>query len=338
MPTSWCFKMADLFSNVNASCNSSHKDHEIVFTIKLSTSSVSLITNLLAILVIFCGRSFKRPIIRSVLYLLVADILLALVQIVELFPVTYKDGFVKVRPGEAWKNACGTFGFLDQVTAWIRDLFVVFVVVQLFLFVKKTDKHPQPQTEKEKIGEACGVCICFLFPFTFNWIPFLDDYYGLSGHWCWIKLVVKDCGDADVLEGLMYMLILYYLPLVCIVLLTSLLCLYILYKWYTSPNKALEIILVILYPVIFDILCLIMTINRIDSAMRIKQGIPPLRSLWILHSVADSGRTVLPSVCVILLLVCHRSKKMLIAQQPAGNAQDQNQNEQTKLIGDVPPN
>ncbi len=320
--------MADHFNDVNVSCNSSRKDHEIVFYIKLSASSFSLLINLLAILVIHCGRSYKKPIIRSVLYLLIADLLLAIVQILELFPATYKDGYVQVKPGEAWKVTCSTLGFLDQVTAWMRDLFVVFLVVQLYLFVKKPDRQPLAQTERDKRGEVFGVCVCFFLPFTFNWIPFLHDYYGLSGHWCWIKLVVKDCGDKNVLEGLMYMLILYYLPVVCIVLLTSLLCVYILYKWCTGPKQSWEIILVILYPLIFDILCLIMTINRIDSALRIKQGVPPLRSLWILHSIADSGRTVLPSVCVMLLLICRRSKKMLIARTHG-------KNERSNLI---PPN
>ena len=301
-------------SHFNSSCNSSQKDHEIVFYIKLSTSSFSLVINLLAILVIHCGRSYKKPIIRSVLYLLIADLLLVIVQILELLPASYKDGFVQVRPGGAWKFSCSIFGFLDQVTAWMRDLFVVFLVVRLFLFVRKLDKQHLAQSEKDKIGEVFGVCVCFFLPFTFNWIPFLDNYYGLSGHWCWIKLIVKDCGDNNVLEGLLYMLILYYLPLVCIVLLTSLICVYILYKWWTGPKKSWEIILVVLYPIIFDVLCLIMAINRIDSALRVKQGVRPFRSLWILHSIADSGRTVLPSVCVMLLLICRRSKKMFIAR------------------------
>ena len=302
--------MADF--NATSSCNSSRRDHEIVFLIKLSTASVSLAINLVAILVILCGHSYKRPIVRSVLYLLVADLFLVMVQIPELFPVTYKDHFVQLKPGEAWRNACSIFGYLDQVTAWMRDLVVVFIVVQLFLFVRKPDKFHQAQTEKEKIGEVIGICICFFLPFTFNWIPFLDDYYGLSGHWCWIKLVVKDCGSKNVLEGLMYMLVLYYIPLMCIVLLTSLLCIYILSKWCYSQQKLWEIVLVILYPLIFDVLCIIMTINRIDSALRIQQGVPPLRFLWILHSIADSGRTILPSVCVILLLICRRSKRIFI--------------------------
>lgn len=297
----------------HSSCHSSKSDHEIVFAIKLSASSFSFLINLLAILLIFCRRSYKRPIIRSVLYLLVADLLLVIVQILELFPASYRDGYVQLRPGQAWQFSCSIFGFFDQVTAWMRDLFVVFIVVRLFLFVRKLERLYQPQTEKERIGEVIGVCVCFFLPFTFNWIPFVNDYYGLSGHWCWIKLIVKDCGDENVLQGLLYMLILYYLPVVLIVLLTSLLCIYIIYKWCVSPQKSSEIVLVILYPIIFDILCLIMAINRIDSAIRIKQGVRPFRTLWILHSIADSGRTVLPSLCVMLLLICRRSQRMFLA-------------------------
>ncbi len=64
-----------------------------------------------------------------------------------------------------------------------------------------------------------------------------------------------------------------------------------------------EVLLVVLYPIIFDALCLIMVINRIDSAVRVGHGAKPNFDLSVLHSYAISGRTILPSLTVILFVV-----------------------------------
>ena len=50
--------------------------------------------------------------------------------------------------------------------------------------VKCKDFWKKP-SEMSKRLELFGVCFCFFAPFTFNWIPFLGGYYGLSSHWCW---------------------------------------------------------------------------------------------------------------------------------------------------------
>ena len=319
----------------NDTCNSSEETHNVIFLIKLIASSLSCLTNFVAVSIVFCGKgfcggSYKQQIIRSILYLLIANFLLVTVQVLELLPASYGSGRVEVK--EKWDNVCSIFGFLDQCAAWIRDLVVVFIVIQILIIIRNPANYREPQSVKSKLVEAVSVCFCFLFPFTFNWIPFLDDYYGLSGHWCWIKLIVKNC-DENVVEGLLYMMILYYCPLVMIVIITSLLCLYIVYKWCTSQKKHLTIILVILYPIIFDALCLIMFANRLDSALRIKSGREPLYFLWILHSLADSGRTLLPPLLVILLLSCRTSRLVLMPRSGVGcGCREGQDDEQAHLV------
>jgi hypothetical protein len=269
--------------------------------------------------------------------LLIADLLLVLVQVLELLPATYVNGHVGVRSG--WENVCSIFGFFDQVTAWTRDLVVIFIVVQLFFAVRNPEGFRKRQSECSKIAEAISICLCFLVPFTFNWIPFLDDYYGLSGHWCWIKLVVKDCDDQNVKEGSIYMMTLYYCPLMLIALITSALCVYMAYKWCIGGNKDLSIILVILYPIVFDALCFIMFINRVDSAVRIGKGETPSYSLWVVHSIADSVRTLLPSLAVIFLLSCRTSRLVLLpvllpVPKKAAEEEEEQANEEKPLVED----
>jgi hypothetical protein len=297
---------------VNVTCNSStfssKETYDAVFSIRLGSSSLSCLTNFIAILVVCCGGGYKKLIIRSALYLLVANLLLVLVQVFEVIPTTYDNGYVGVRSG--WEKACSIIGFFEQVLAWARDLVVTFTVLQLFAIVRKPVDFRMPQSECSKITEGISICLCFLVPFTFNWIPFLDGYYGLSGHWCWIKYVVEDCGSVK--EGFLYMMILYYCPLMVIVLVTSALCLYILYKWCIDDNRRLSIILVILYPIVFDVLCIMMLIHRVDSTVRIGKGEAPFFSLWVIHSIADSVRTLLPSFAVIFLLSCRTSRLVLL--------------------------
>ena len=319
----------EIISDVNnGSCNSSADTHDAVFKIKLVTSSISCFTNLVATFIMVCGGSYKRLITRSVLYLLVSNFLLVAVQVLELTPVTYRDGHVVVKDG--WLDVCRVLGFFDQITAWVRDLVVIFIVLQLFVMIKNPADFFKPQSVTSKMVEAVSICICFLLPFTFNWIPFLDNYYGLSGHWCWIKLMVNDCGDEKVLRGFTYMMALYYCPLMVIVLATTLLCFYIIWKWCTRTGRHLEIIVVILYPMIFDVLCLIMFANRLDSALRVRSGEEPLYFLWVLHALADSGRTLLPSISVFLLLFCRTSRHMLIPR--AYQRENHTADDTTRLI------
>ena len=302
-------------SNISPTCNSSEEFHHVVFAVKMSASCFSCVANLLAIIVMCCGGGFKRLLVlRLVLYLLIANLLLVIVQVFELIPVTYSDDYVHLRPGGSWEKACSALGFLDQVTAWIRDFVIFFIVVQLFVLVKNFEKFWEEQSEKSKRIEMLGVCLCFLLPFTFNWIPFLDGYYGLSGHWCWIKVTLV-CGGSDVATGLMYMLVLYYVPLLVIVLITSLVSVYILFMWCKTRNRQCEVVLVILYPLVFDLLCIIMTANRIDSALHFRDGTTSSFALWILHALADSGRTILPPVFVLLLLMCRSSRDLLCNQR-----------------------
>ncbi len=302
--------MSLLMENNNSNCTVSEWEHNLVFRSKIATLSFSCASNLIAILIMLIGGSYRRLIFRLVLYLLIADFLLVIVQILELLPVVYINHQLDIREGGYWTKSCRVLGFLDLVIAWMGDLVVISIVIYLFARARNPSKFREEQSNS-KIIETVTVCFCVLFPFTFSWIPFIDDYFGISGHWCWIELVKdNDCNSRQITEGLLYMLLLYYLPLLIIILLTSLVSLYILYIMCKNELEW-EVLLVVLYPIIFDALCLVMAVNRIDSAVRIGHGAKPIFVLSILHSFADSGRTILPSLIVLLLTFCRTSRRML---------------------------
>ena len=299
--------------NSNAACmNSSEEFHETVFTIKMATSFISCFMNIIALLIMLAGGSYRKLFFRLIIYLLLADLLLVIVQILELTPVTYENGHVQVRDGESWYRICSIFGFFDQLTAWMRNLVVIIIVIYLCVMIKHPEPYHQEQSKRSKILEAVGVCICVFLPITFNWIPFIHDYYGLSGHWCWIKLTEEGCGQGNVTEGALYMLFLYYVPLLVIIALTSFICVVLLYVvCCKNGSRDCKILLLVLYTIVFDILCFVMTLNRVMSAVHSRKNSQVSFALWILHSFADSGRTILPSLAVILSLICAGSRKML---------------------------
>ena len=313
--------------NTNISCE---KFHHIVYDVKLGTSSISCLANLVAVLVIIIGGSYTRLAVRSVLYFLIANSLLVVAKILQVLPVNYntKDDHVEV--SVEWQGICSYVAFLAQVTVWMRNFVFIFIVIQISVMIRNPANYWQEQSQKPKTHEIVSICVCFLLPFTFNWIPFVDNYYGLSGHWCWIRLLNETAQFED--EGLVFMAVLYFGPLSIIVLLTSLFCFYVLCNWCWSPYKHKEIVMAILYPIFFDAVYVIMTYNRIDSALRTKNQDPPKLYHWVLHTVADSGVTTLPPLFVMLLLICPTSRKILIPRFTLKEEANNNEVDETTNI------
>ena len=186
----------------------------------------------------------------------------------------------------------------------------------------KEDK-PQVFNSDLSIREVIGITVCFLFPFTFNWIPFTNGYYGLSGHWCWIKLTENDtvtygdnygvCGHRDIAIGVSYMFVMYYGPLMVILLTTSIISTMAILVWCknTKTDSIKEVAILMVYPIIFDVLCSIIITNRIVSVKRANNGNLPFNGLWMAHSIADPARTLLPAVFFLLQLLSRSTREMV---------------------------
>jgi hypothetical protein len=74
---------------------------------------------------------------------------------------------------------CSISGFLDQLTSWylLMDYSVItFTLLMTAVFHKNVARL-----------ERLYVVLIFVFPLTFNWIPFINNSYGRSGVFCWIR-------------------------------------------------------------------------------------------------------------------------------------------------------
>ena len=284
--------------------------------LKTGIAIAALIACSIVIVVITILRGYKHFVYRLVLYLMVADLLQALTNILESLPVkTDRHGVVKVQPGT--EGQCATYGFLNQLAAWSENVVICWIMAYILVLVARIARvNSEYQSVdgtktgklKHKKYEVFGVIFVALFPVTFNWIPFVDNMYGLSGMWCWIKLTKGNCHD-DYIFGLTLTFLLLYAPLMLIALfgfVTSSIAVFVLCKQKIAQkmkstqllyNKGLqEMIPLLAYPLIFSIICSFSIANRIYYAEYVK----PYYPLWIAHAAADPGRVLLPPIAFML--------------------------------------
>ena len=95
---------------------------------------------------------------------------------------------------------------------WCELLFICWIT--LYLFLRAVFKS-NPFTRKHEIaGVTCTLSVSS--PLLFTWVPLLDDMYGLSGAWCWIRFTEGGC-DGSYAQGLAYQIGMWYGPLIVIV-------------------------------------------------------------------------------------------------------------------------
>ena len=108
---------------------------------------------------------------------------------------------------------CVLSGFTSQLTAWVilMDYSVItFTLLMTAVFHKNVARL-----------EGLYIFLIFVFPLTFNWIPFINNSYGRFGPWCWIRIHnFDDCTDYPLGRTLINILwrIPYYTSVLVIIL------------------------------------------------------------------------------------------------------------------------
>ena len=209
-------------SQSNETCFEFTKDQlKVVRVLKSSVASLAIIACGLVVFLILHYKGYREFVYRLVLYLMIADILESLTNILEWLPVhSGKDDVVSVKTG--WGGVCTAAAFVNQISFWMESLVICWIVLYMLTLTVRILKTPtdydQLPDDDEMPGIKCskaelfGVLFCVFFPFLLNWLPFIWSMYGLSGAWCWIKLIQGNCHSSYEL-GLSLMLALLYGPL-----------------------------------------------------------------------------------------------------------------------------
>ena len=120
----------NIVDNNNLSCyNFSRDQFDGARYAKGSVALLGIVASVAVIFLIFVSKSHKHFIFRLVIYFMLANIFQGVAHILALISVHYDDGggggAVEGRDGEGW---CATFGFLDQVTMWMRNMAILLIV------------------------------------------------------------------------------------------------------------------------------------------------------------------------------------------------------------------
>ena len=312
--------------NESQSClNFTVQTQKDVLYIKTTLGSFTVLANLVAIAVIFFTKRFKEFTFRLVIYLLVTDIFQAIVIILELIPIQVPDAShpARIKNGTGWLVFCDATGFLGMVTLWMGNIVIIWIVTYLVvlgrrLYYRKQSNNKESNNYKKR--EALGVVALLIIPCIIGLIPFTIDgnMYGISGLWCWIKIVKHNDGHCGELHyaPLKLVLVLYYGPLVLLVIF-AVVCMVITICYVCCgavrrhPVKSKQsaktgrqqgymkdIMLVLAYPILYCAVCMLLLANRVSSSVHFKN--PPIVGLWLTHAVADPLRVLLPAIAFLL--------------------------------------
>ena len=189
--------------------------------------SLRILTCLIVLVVIILSKAYKRLVFCLVVYFTVVEIFQAVTHIIELTPIEHMNGTVVVKEGA--ESLCAFYGFLEQLALRMGNVATIWSCCTC-CGSQTSRKGWQRGADPDKIKistkrELVGLFFLFVFPLTFNWIPFIRNMYGISGLWCWIKESRDYC--SDYVLGLTLIFSMYYAPLI----IKSSLCSHLLVWW-----------------------------------------------------------------------------------------------------------
>ena len=203
--------MADnLTSSSNASVCTVFETHPYVIVAAVSSGS-AMVSALCCIFVIGLIFFLKKQVFfiqRIILYHCLATLLRSLSTMLRLNRLGYRVQSTSL------DGLCVFSGFMNQITLWM--LAVDYTVITFTLLMTAVFRKNVARLE------GLYVVLIFVLPFTFNWIPFIQNTYGLSDTWCWLRKVnFDDCSAHSF--GVALEIVLWTLPfaILCVIMLTT---------------------------------------------------------------------------------------------------------------------
>ena len=259
----------------------------IVAAVSACSGIVSALCCIFVICLIFLFKKHHFFIQRMILYHCLAALSRALSVILRFHRLGYNT------ESSAKDVICVISGFTSQLTLWI--LIMDYSIITFILLVSGVFRKNVAHLER------LYVVLIFIFPFTFNWIPFIGNSYGQDKAWCWIRSInFDDCSEHRL--GAVFSNVLGNVPFFILLFVTFSMYLFtIIYvarqrfcnrrkktKMSYDPemerlkehlNK--EVWPILFFPFGVILLNIPNSINVLFSFM----GTPPLYAVWILHSM-----------------------------------------------------
>jgi len=250
----------------------------IVAAVSAFSGFTSLLANTFVFLFILLYKRWGFFNQRLVLYLTLATICSSIACIVS------RAGYHN-DAGGSYDKFCTFGGFFLQTSFWM--VLDAYICITASLLLKLFFNIGQ-----EKLDVA-AILFVFVFPFLFNWIPFILGAYGKTGAWCWIRSIEENSCD-QFLVGRILQIVLLYAPLYLVLGLLIALYSIVVFKFVRLKRNWVEMDLkssiqrqqalrysvsLLAYPVIYFVTSLFPLINRIYELVRPNQ---PSTVLWFL--------------------------------------------------------
>lgn len=197
-------------SNGSELCNNTFSKEQIdqILIALSSTGMASMLTCFIGVLIVMLLKLYKKFAYRLAAYQVLAALFFSFTLSLELMALHYDS------KSEFSRRACEAVGFLTQYSTWVKLMFTACLTFHLFclaVFFRNFQKL-----------EIVYILVSVLSPLLHVWIPFINDSFGMSGAWCWIRGWKNDCAKEKYTEGLIEQFALWYGPFFLVALIDAL--------------------------------------------------------------------------------------------------------------------
>ena len=294
---------------------------EAAIIAKYAVLFLGIMASLVALILLVGSKSYKRFVYRLVLYLMIINILRAVVEYLEILPIKIhelnkRDDIISIRDGDKWGDLCIMFGYFDLVSSWMLNFIVIWIVFYLLKYVwslyqlnlGNSPVYHSNSYDKCTNLEVFGILFTL---FIFSAIPFWGDKFGVSGPWCWIKVNSDNSCKIDKRE-LAYVFGLFYGPLIVVIFLIfvilTAITVFLCKGWFSHSGYARlqysrgtkEMAFTLIFPLLFNALCLVLVVNRIVEAIQVESSDKPVYPLWYAHAIAEPALVLLPPLAFLV--------------------------------------
>ena len=169
----------------------------IVAAVSSGSAMVSALCCIFVIGLIFFLKKQVFFIQRIILYHCLATLLRSLSTMLRLNRLGYRV------QSTALDGLCVLSGLTNQITLWMLLLdysVITFTLLMTTVFRKNVARL-----------EGLFIVLIFVVPLTFNWIPLINNSYGLADPWCWIRIInFDDCSRHSL--GVVFRYVLWDVP------------------------------------------------------------------------------------------------------------------------------
>ena len=168
---------------------------------------LSSLACLVTVVLFVAVKAYRSYIHRLTLYLAITSFFFAVSLGLSVAPIN-TDSYPLISLREGWNDTCVAFGFLIQYFGYSSALATLWICINVFALSVFNVKMGRPSCE------VIGYLIIFFIPCLVFWIPVVNNSFGQTSVWCWIRC--SSISSLQLMASLGPLVVLYLISLVMI--------------------------------------------------------------------------------------------------------------------------